>query len=41
MKFFEWERPVDLSRFASMTSAQIQAEVDNKQGEIDTKWVRD
>jgi len=41
MKFFEWERPVDLSRFASMSSAEIQTEVANKQEEIDTKWVRD
>jgi len=41
LKFFEWERPVDLSRFASMSSAQIQAEVAANQAEIDTKWVRD
>jgi len=41
LKFFEWERPVDLSRFTSMSSAQIQAEVAAKQAEIDTKWVRD
>jgi S-adenosylmethionine synthetase len=41
LKFFEWERPVDLSRFASMSSAQIQAEVATNQADIDTKWVRD
>jgi len=41
MKFFEWERAVDLSRFASMTSAQIQAEVVANQAAVDTKWVRD
>jgi S-adenosylmethionine synthetase len=41
MKFFEWERPVDLSRYAAMTSAQIQAEVAAEQAAIDTKWVRD
>jgi S-adenosylmethionine synthetase len=41
MKFFEWERPVDLTRFASMTSAQIQSEVAAQQANIDTKWVRD
>jgi S-adenosylmethionine synthetase len=41
MKFFEWERPVDLTRYASMTSAQIQAEVAAEQGNIDQKWVRD
>jgi len=41
LKFFEWERPVDLSRFTSMTSEQIQAEVVANQAEIDTKWVRD
>jgi len=41
MKFFEWERPVDLSRFSSMSSAQIHAEVANRQAEIDAKWVRD
>jgi S-adenosylmethionine synthetase len=41
MKFFEWERPVDLTRYASMTSAQIQAEVASQQAGIDLKWVRD
>jgi len=41
MKFFEWERPVDLSRFASLSSAQIQAEVAREQENIDKKWVRD
>jgi len=41
MKFFEWERPVDLSRFASMTSEQIHAEVAGQQANIDLKWVRD
>jgi len=41
LKFFSWETPVDLSRFASMTSAQIQAEVTAKQAEVDVKWVRD
>jgi S-adenosylmethionine synthetase len=41
LKFFEWERPVDLSRFASMTSAEIAAEVAANQAEVDTKWVRD
>jgi S-adenosylmethionine synthetase len=41
MKFFEWERPVDLSRFASMTSEQIHAEVASQQANIDLKWVRD
>jgi len=41
LKFFEWERPVDLSRFTSMSSAQVQAEVAANQAEIDKKWVRD
>jgi len=41
MKFFEWERAVDLSRYLSLTSEQIQAEVAKEQANIDVKWVRD
>jgi len=39
MKFFEWENPVDLSKYASMKSADVQGEVKKSQALILTKWV--
>merc|ERR1711935_1205889 len=39
MKFFEWENPVDLSKYASMKSADVQSEVKESQTLILSKWV--
>jgi len=39
LKFFEWERAKDLSKFASMTGAAIEKEIKAKSKEILTKWV--
>jgi S-adenosylmethionine synthetase len=39
MKFFSWEDVVDLSKYASMSSAAVETEVTAKKGEILTKWV--
>lgn len=36
---FEWEKPVDLTKYATMDSAAIQAEAAEHQSEILTKWV--
>ena len=37
MKFFEWENAKDLSKYKSMTSAQVEAEL--KASNYLTKWV--
>lgn len=39
MKFFSWEDPVDLNKYATMTGAEVEAEVTAKKEEILTKWV--
>merc|ERR1712115_205711 len=39
MKFFSWEDPVDLTKYATMSEAEVQAEVTAKKDEILTKWV--
>lgn len=39
MKYFSWEDPIDLSKYASMSAADLEAEVTAKKGEILTKWV--
>merc|ERR1712238_502585 len=39
MKFFSWEDPVELTKYASMSEAEVQAEVTAKKDEILTKWV--
>merc|ERR1712157_404677 len=37
--YFSWEKVVDLSKYASMSEAEVQAEVTAKKDEILTKWV--
>jgi len=39
IRYFAWEEPVDLSNYASFTSAQVKAEVAAKKEEILKKWV--
>lgn len=39
IRYFAWEEPVDLSKYASYTSAQVKAEVAAKKEEILKKWV--
>ena len=39
MKFFSWEDVVDLNKYASMSTADVDAEVESKKEEILTKWV--
>ena len=39
MKFFAWEDVIDLSKYASMSEAEVTAEVSAQQSEILTKWV--
>merc|ERR1712238_240711 len=39
MKFFSWEDPVELTKYASMSEAEVQAEVTAKKDEILAKWV--
>jgi len=39
MKFFSWEDPVDLTKYASMSSDEVEKEVADKKEEILTKWV--
>jgi S-adenosylmethionine synthetase len=39
LKFFEWERPVDLSKYVSMTPAALDAEIATNKEKILTKWV--
>ena len=39
MKFFSWEDPVDLTKYASMTTADVDAEMESKKEEVLTKWV--
>jgi len=39
IKFFEWERPVDLSKYAKMDSAAVAKEVAEHKEAILTKWV--
>lgn len=39
MKFFSWENAVPLEQYASMTAAELEAEVASKKEAILTKWV--
>jgi S-adenosylmethionine synthetase len=39
IKFFVWENPVDLSRYATFTSEQVKAEVAAHKEEVLRKWV--
>jgi len=39
IKFFEWERPVDLSKYAAMNSVQIQKEVAANKDAVLAKYV--
>merc|ERR1712085_134371 len=39
MKFFSWEDVVDLKKYASMSGAEVEAEVTAQKEEILTKWV--
>merc|ERR1712232_566182 len=39
MKFFSWEDPIDLSKFTSMSAADIEKEVAAKKDDTLTKWV--
>eukprot|EP00980_Cylindrotheca_fusiformis_P017335 scaffold5380_cov131-Cylindrotheca_fusiformis.AAC.12 len=39
MKYFSWEDPVDLTKYASMVASDIELEVAEKKGDILTKWV--
>jgi len=39
IKFFVWETPVDLSRYAAFTSEQVKAEVAAHKEEVLRKWV--
>jgi S-adenosylmethionine synthetase len=39
LKFFEWERAKDLSKYAKMTSAAVDKELSSKKKEVLTKWV--
>jgi len=39
MKFFSWEDPVDLSKYASMSGADVEADVTAQESAILTKWV--
>merc|ERR1712087_1012329 len=39
MKYFSWEDPIDLTKYASMSGADVSAEVTAKKEEILTKWV--
>nr|ADH43284.1 methionine S-adenosyl transferase [Euglena gracilis] len=39
IKYFEWENPVDLSKYASYSSAQVKEEVAARKAEVLQKWV--
>ena len=39
IKFFEWENPVDLSKYASWNTAQVKEEIVTKKDMILSKWV--
>jgi len=39
MKFFAWENPVDLTKHASMTTTDVDSEIEAKKEEVLTKWV--
>lgn len=39
MKFFAWEDPIDLSKYASMSLADVEKEVSSKKKQILEKWV--
>jgi S-adenosylmethionine synthetase len=39
LKYFEWENPVDLSKYADMTSAQVAKEYQTREADVLAKWV--
>merc|ERR1719356_2236822 len=39
MKFFSWEDPIDLSKYAAMSAADVEKDVAAKKDETLTKWV--
>ena len=39
LRFFSWEEVVDLSKYASMTAAEVATEVESKKEEVLKKWV--
>jgi len=39
MKYFEWERPIDLSVYATMSADAVDTEVNAKKSDILAKWV--
>jgi S-adenosylmethionine synthetase len=39
LKFFAWEDPIDLSKYATMSASAIGAELGSKKSEVLTKWV--
>merc|ERR1711920_606304 len=39
MKYFSWEDPVDLTKYVSMTSSEVEAQVAENKEAILTKWV--
>lgn len=39
MKYFSWEDPIDLTKYASMSGADVETEVASNKAEILTKWV--
>jgi|UniRef100_A0A7S4FZ83 S-adenosylmethionine synthetase len=39
IKYFEWENPVDLSKYAKMNTAQVKAEITANKAAVLAKWV--
>jgi S-adenosylmethionine synthetase len=39
IKFFEWERPIDLAKYAKMSTTQVKAELETNKASVLTKWV--
>merc|ERR1711881_359836 len=39
LKFFEWERPVDLSKYTKMSAAEIENDVAANKDKVLAKWV--
>jgi len=39
MKFFSWEKVVDLTKYASMSAADLEKDVAAQKASILTKWV--
>jgi len=39
IKFFEWERPVDLNKYSAMSSEEVTKELNENKAEVLKKWV--